>query len=152
MLHPLFKKKYVAKSFPTADISSLEQKIIAKLTAIKLNSISTAVTNTRPQDDDAVCFFFGAGSHQEELADDSKMLLSKYFAENNKDISLLMDPKYEKIKELFLRYNTKLLSSASCERLFSMAKHVLTATRTNLKDERFEKFVILKISQKRQKS
>ena len=152
MLHPLFKKEYVAKNFPTADISSLEQKIIEKLTAIKLNSNSTAVTNTRPQDDDAVFFFYGAGSHQEVPVDDSKMLLSKYFAENNKNISLLMNPNYGQIKELFLRYNTKLLSSASCERLFSMAEHVLTASSTNLKDERFEKLVILKISQKSQKS
>jgi hypothetical protein len=91
--------------------------------------------------------FFGiTSSHLQE--DDNKTLPAKYFLEQATSMSLLLQPKYEKIKKVFIKYNTKLISSASVERLFSIAKHVLTNSRTRLLDENFEKLIILNVSRK----
>ena len=62
---------------------------------------------------------------------DNTELLTKYFASSNKNLDLLLDPQFAPIKKLFIKYNTKLLSSAACERLFSMAKHIMTAMKSS---------------------
>lgn len=48
------------------------------------------------------------------------------------------------IRALFLKYNTIISSSAPVERLFSFAKMILRPQRQNLKDDRFEKLLLLK--------
>lgn len=79
----------------------------------------------------------------------NKNLLEKYFAEADKSLKLLLEPKYDKIKKVFIKYNTRLLSSASAERLFSLAKHILTYARTSLLDDNFEMLTILNASRKK---
>ena len=48
------------------------------------------------------------------------------------------------IKDLFIKYNTPLPSSAAVERLFSIGKDVLKPKRSGLTDEHFEMLVFLK--------
>ena len=53
---------------------------------------------------------------------------------------------YPSIKQLFLRYNSILPSSAPVERLFSFGGMVNTPKRQNLGDELFEMLVLLKVN------
>ena len=111
--------------------------------------MATTPTTVPMIQDTEILDFFNVDIIQDQeqsvLADNAKVL-TEYFASSNKNLELLLDPKFQSIKKLFVKYNTKLLSSAACERLFSMAKHIMTASRTLLGDEKFEKLLILKCS------
>lgn len=90
----------------------------------------------------------GAGAGGDK---DNRVLLESYFAESDKTLEVLLTPKYINIKQLYIEFNTQLLSSASSERLFSLGKHILTYSRTSLGDGKFEKLAILSSSAKRSK-
>jgi hypothetical protein len=61
------------------------------------------------------------------------------------DKSLESLHKYPRIKDLFIRFNTGLPSSAPVERFFSAGPLILTSRRHRLKDDFFETLLILKI-------
>lgn len=53
------------------------------------------------------------------------------------------------LRELFVRYNTPVPSSATLERAFSLAKSILSPQRGRLSDERFEASMILNLFRKK---
>lgn len=53
---------------------------------------------------------------------------------------------YPKIKNLFIKHNTPLPSSASVERMFSVGGLVLTPHRGHLNDDTMEQHILLKIN------
>jgi len=63
---------------------------------------------------------------------------------NDKDRDLSMLNSHQKVKQLFLRYNTALLSSAPVERLFSSGSLILSKKRNQLSDKLFERLLMLK--------
>lgn len=69
----------------------------------------------------------------------------KFFStdSNNMDISAVHQ--YACVKDVFLRLNTPLPSSATIERVFSEAKRVMSYQRSQLSDKYFEKTLILTI-------
>lgn len=59
--------------------------------------------------------------------------------------------KYKNLKELFIKYNTSLPSSAPSECLFSMARKCFNYSRTKLTDENFEAQILLKVNKFKKK-
>lgn len=52
------------------------------------------------------------------------------------------------VKKAFLFYNTHIASSAPVERVFSIAGHIFSPRRQNLKDLLFEQIVVLNVNKK----
>lgn len=152
MIHPAFKKAYVEKNFPGANIDQLVRKILHEMDGEAVatasapdNSASVTPSKSARETSSTAQFFEGDLEQEEEdaMTGFSEELLNSYFQEKDKKLSLLQQPRFSKIKKNFIKTNTQLLSSASSERVFSLAKHILTAPRTSLDDENFEKLVIL---------
>ena len=72
----------------------------------------------------------------------AKMELLQYLKDD--DVSLRSFHKYSKIKISFLKYNIAIISSTLVERLFSFAGLILSPRRNSLKNDIFEKCVLLK--------
>lgn len=67
-----------------------------------------------------------------------------YLADPSEELSSLQ--KYPTLTLLFLKYNAALPSSASVERLFSVAGQIFKPARSNLSDANFEKMIFLKVN------
>ena len=63
---------------------------------------------------------------------------------NDKDRDLSMLNRHQKVKQLFLRYNTALSLSAPVERLFSSGSLILSKQRNRLSDKLCERLLMLK--------
>ena len=53
---------------------------------------------------------------------------------------------FDLLRNVFIKFNTNIMSSAAVERLFSRAGGIFTKKRQNLSDQRFEKILLLKIN------
>jgi len=65
----------------------------------------------------------------------------------DQDTELRMLDKYPHVKELFMRYNTLLPSSAPVERLFSFGGIIHSAKRNRLSHKTFETLLLLKANE-----
>ena len=72
--------------------------------------------------------------------------LDLFLADSTKKTSSLV--KNPSIKEMFLKFNAALPSSASVERLFSVGGSIFRPTRSRLSDSNFEKILFLKVNSK----
>lgn len=95
---------------------------------------------------------FMQGSSDEDEDDDSSSdpfayagrILNNYMNSSNEALESLND--HKATKYLFLKYNTTIRSSASSERLFIMAKHVLKLSRLKLSDRNFQEQLLLNVN------
>lgn len=116
-------------------------------TVISQEVIPTSTTNdthNKSKRDDF--FYFNSDSDSDsqynEPRSKAEFLISHFFVEESEDINLL--ERYPEIKNVFLKYNTPLPSSASVERLFSYATITNCPKANRLSDQMFEKRVVLK--------
>jgi len=65
---------------------------------------------------------------------------------NDKDRDIAMLDRHPHIKQLYVRYNTALPSSAPVEWLFSSGSIILSKLRNRLGDNLYEKLLLLKVN------
>ena len=95
---------------------------------------------------DSTLDFGGALAEKPRQCNSSEKLLDDFLKEKHesqsKVIAMLLSS--TTLRELFVKYNTAIPSSAAVERLFSLGKDVLKPKRSGLSDEHFEMLVVLK--------
>lgn len=147
-LHPHFKKQYLVKNFPEMNWQSIENTLVLKLaTNVNQDDQSTEspskkikITSSFYDSDDEDCT-------ENSSINDLSILLKKYMnypvSESPHDLSQLQATEFSPIKHLFIDLNTKLPSSSSCERLFSIAKLSYSNLRGKLDDDKIDELIVL---------
>jgi hypothetical protein len=100
-----------------------------------------SLSSTTASDTDETDFFYFASSRS---TPSHKHL--EFLNDTNKQISML--EKHPEVKQLFIRYNTCIPSSAPVERLFSPGSLVLAKRRNRLSDKLFEMLLLLKVNKR----
>ena len=134
--HPYFKLKPILKEKRDA----LKQELID--TANKLSSnVSEGFKCNKSSDT-----FFHLADDEEETPQTQKNITSievlQFLEDPNNNLESLHH--YPKIKNVFLKFNTSLTSSAPVERLFSFASIILQGRRRRLTDKNLKKLTLLK--------
>nr|XP_042906160.1 uncharacterized protein LOC122270921 [Parasteatoda tepidariorum] len=80
----------------------------------------------------------------------AELIIASFFSEESQDLKILN--RYPEIKNIFLKYNTPLPSSAPVERLFSFATMINTPKTNKLSDQLFEERVVLKTNLNHEKN
>lgn len=105
-----------------------------ELASVTSGATADVAVSSAPED----FFSFGQQTLQPEAQDE----LSRYLLVPV-DHPLSQMKSFEGLHRLFLKYNTAVPSSASVERLFSVANEVLTKKRARLADSNIEKQLLL---------
>jgi len=140
--YPRFKKRWL-----TCVKTEFHDKLIQifKKTAneILIEKNSPLESEKSPENQTTDDFFdFGSSSLTLTGIPKSELEVLHYFADEENDLQNLN--KYPTIKQVFIRYNTPLPSSAPVERLFSFATMTNQPKSHKLSDHLFEKRVVLK--------
>ena len=128
--HPHFKSTWVDKT------KELEVRIKLK------NLFTDAVTPVIEKSTESLAYDFVNFSRVSNTSPPDEV--NNYL--NDNDCSLAMLDSYPRIRELFIKYNSAIPSSAAVERLFSQGSLVLTLKRNSLSDSLLEMLLLLKIS------
>jgi hypothetical protein len=108
-------------------------------TAAPVQSIPTVSTTDAGGDTDSSDFLSDSNAEQ---ADQPHL---KYLQDSSREIGMLN--KHPAVKQVFLRFNSTIPSSAPVERLFSTGAIILSKRRNRLSDKTFETLLLLKINQ-----
>lgn len=134
-IHPLFKLKWI-----TSD--SKKKKIKKKMKELfkpKDSSRKVSPESEKEPLPHAKFFsFFDANNNKEKEG-----FIGSYL-ESDLTSDLRSVTQIPELREIFLKYNTVIPSSAPVERLFSIASLILSPRRMNLSDELFEQLLFLK--------
>jgi hypothetical protein len=136
--HPKFKMLWIDDATKRAEYSQLLEAAIVNLSNSSITTDGIGGSSDNMSDDDFFSFnasASGVGRSQKHL---------EYLNNSSKEVAMLHS--HPEMKQLFLRYNTCLPSSAPVERLFSSGALVLTKKRNKLSDSLFEKLLLLKLN------
>ncbi|KAI4827570.1 hypothetical protein KUCAC02_030958 [Chaenocephalus aceratus] len=90
-------------------------------------------------------FSYGSGANRETSTVPPEEV-RKYLEGTNKKLGALED--FPTVKQVFIKYNTTLPSSAAVERLFSYGGNLFTPQRNRMTDEHFELVLLLRYNSK----
>jgi len=103
---------------------------------------ATDTTSSASEEDDYFGFKNNSSSSQLGSILSLDMQVAAYLTDKDKNIKALDN--HPLIKNMFMRYNTTIPSSAPVERLFSLAGMTLTPKRSSLSDKTFERLVFIR--------
>lgn len=137
---PRFKIKWVA----TEDRREELQRLLGdELNRRCYGSTETAVSSDVPKkspEDDFFSFSLPAAPFPSANSNEARRFL------DDPDACIEALRNHELVRKVFVRYNTALPSSASVERVFSVAADVFTRKRGKMTDENFERQLLLKLN------
>jgi len=158
MCHPTFKLKWLNLETPQSKKKSLCDLFINCAKTIESEHTHQTTSNSESDVDDFYVLPRYSNKDKDaemgtEVLNSSKELLNskidieilQFLEDKHKDFKSLN--KFPHVKQLFLKYNVILPSSAAVERLFSFAGMINTPKRSCLSDKSFEKLVFLKGNQ-----
>jgi hypothetical protein len=116
----------------------LEQAVMSCASASNTTTNDDDTASTSEEDGD----FFNFEQPRTTVEQSQKYL--DYLKDTKTELSMLNN--HPEVKQLFIRYNTCIPSSAPVERLFSTGALVLTKRRNRLNDMMFETLLMLKIN------
>ena len=139
---PKFKVKWVDLQEKK---DAYKQMMIDELHALESVTVSEedgrSGLNTTQHNEKKRDFYEFDTDDDEQTEDDVENEAVAYF-KNAKSLDCLS--KYPKIKQLFLRYNATIPSSASVERLFSLGSLVLSSRHNRLTDGKFARILLMR--------
>ncbi|CAH2090543.1 unnamed protein product [Euphydryas editha] len=121
-------------------------RILKSWKSVKVRKLQENLQAQAQNDDDSY-FVFETDSSEGEMTESLRstrpeILMSKYLADPDKDISMLN--RHPEIKQVFIKYNTLMPSSGLVDRLFSYATIINLPKSHKLSDQMFEQRVVLK--------
>jgi len=115
--------------------------MIDELRALDSVTVTRDELSTSQNDEKKRDFYEFDTDDDEPTEDNAESEAAEYFR-SAKSLDCL--GKYPKVKQLFLRYNVTIPSSAPVERLFSLGSLVLSSRRNRLTDGKFEKILLMR--------
>ncbi|CAI9715377.1 Hypothetical predicted protein [Octopus vulgaris] len=110
-------------------------------------SSNSGSSNNKEEEDD---FFSGVIQSKEinrshkSLKNKAQNLVKTWLKTTSKDLLRDAVLAEQVLVDLFIKFNTAILTSAAVERLFSMGKNILTAKRSSQTDENFDMQILMK--------
>ena len=138
-VHPKFKLSWLENSKTTVNGTekrTIEARHIVESALRKPPTNHSSTESGNESEHDWLSF--------EDSAASNHSTFQNFILDPDKSLDSLK--KHPEIKSLFIRYNTPIPSSATVERMFSLANLLLTAKRNSLGGELFEMLLMLKIN------
>lgn len=139
LVSPKFKTKWVDSQ---ENKDEYKQMMIDELRALDSVTVTGDELSTSQNHEKKRDFYeFDTDDDEPTAEDNAESEAAEYFR-SAKSLDCLN--KYPKVKQLFLRYNVTIPSSAPVERLFSLGSLVLSSRRNRLTDGKFEKILLMR--------
>ena len=135
--NPIFKTKWIKSEAKKSEAISLLRREVQELEQ-KAKIVKPNI-EPQPERDMQDNNFYDFGDPEE--AKDEGSEVDNYLCSREKSLESLQ--KFPFIREIYIRYNTILASSASVERVFSKGKIVFNTKRHSLTDDHFEQQLLL---------
>lgn len=145
--NPRFKFDFIESDL---DCDTVRRIMISECKDLEVDSCSLESVddndNGTPSTDFFISFSNKRGTRRKSTEIMIEEEIDRYFKDERNHYSMLND--YPRIKNVFFKHNTTLSASAAVERVFSQCQLIFAPRRNRLKEENFERLVLLKHNQK----